>query len=86
MLPDVVVKILKSRAIEFSDLLKAFFELNKLQFWQVLMQVLGNGFPGGLEDCVPVVPVEVARQRDFVHDEGVLHLLLLYLVVQKTED
>lgn len=46
------------------------------------MQVLGYRFPGGFEDCIPVVSVEIAREGDFVHDEGVLHLLLLYLVVQ----
>lgn len=33
MLADVVIKILKSRAIELTNLLKAFFELNQLQFW-----------------------------------------------------
>lgn len=78
MLADVVVKILKSWAIEFSNLFKAFFELNQLQFGQILVEVFGNGFSGGFEDSVPVVSVEVARQRDFVHDERVLHLLLLY--------
>ena len=80
MLADVVIKILKSWTIEFSNLLKAFFELNQLQFGKILMEILGDGFPGWFEDGVPVVSVEVARQRDFVHNERILHLLLLYFV------
>lgn len=85
MLADVVIKILKPRAIELTNLLKAFFQLNQLELWEVLMQVLGYGLPGGFEDGVPVVSIEVARKRDFVHDEGVLHLLLLYLMEQSTD-
>jgi hypothetical protein len=73
VLADVVVEVFQPRTVEFADLLKAFLEFKQLELRQVLVEILGNGATSGLEDGVPIGAIVVARQRDFIHDEGILH-------------
>ena len=81
---DVVIKVVESRAVKLSDLLEPFFELYEFEFGQIFVKIFRNGFACRFEDGVPIFPVVVTRQRKFVHDKSILHLIILYILTQLT--
>lgn len=73
VLANVVIEVLQPWAIELSDLFEAFLEFKQFEFWEILVEILGNGAACRPEDGVPASAIVVTRKRDLIHDEGILH-------------
>jgi hypothetical protein len=77
---DHVIKEFEVGYAEFSHLLENLLNVKMTQLWQVLVQVLWDGFTGRFQDCVPLQAVEVFWQRDLVHYQVVLHSVVKELL------
>lgn len=78
---DHGIKILKFGTVELADFLKFFLNIDMLECGQFIVQIGRYAFASGSNNSVPLLPIEVFRQWQFVHDEIILHLLIILIIV-----
>lgn len=75
---DHLGEVVEFRAVELPHFLKLLLNVHMLELGQILMEVLGDGFPGWLDNGVPFMSIEVFGEGQLIHDQIIFHVIYFY--------
>ena len=70
---DHLIEVFQLRAVKLADLLEFLLYVDMLELRKILMQVLGDTLAGRPYNSIPLVAIKIFGERQFVHDEIILH-------------